>query len=321
MMLGLTLMTGRPSYPWWPAGAACAADFVNNRYMRDGVAVDCATALAFTRSTAKLAQDSSGAWHSFDVDVPALTDRGLLLEPAATNHVPNAAMAGAALGVIGAGGSLPTGWTVADFASVEITATGTETGLPFIELRLRHENSTGGNQYPRLVCAVAIAAGIGEQWTASCFYKKIAGAWPAITGAFLNVEEVGTTIAYATADRPDHLETRTRVAATWWTSSPGTIGLDMRALMFNLSPGELLDVTLRIYAPQLAKEAVASSPIITSGSAATRAADAASLSLPGGTYSVALAFDDGSTQSVGGQSGSYNLENSSASAIRQVIAS
>ncbi|WP_299746038.1 hypothetical protein [Devosia sp.] len=314
-------MTGRPSYPWWPADAGYVADFVNDRYMRGGVAVDRATALAFTRSTPKLAQDSSGAWHSFAIDVPALTDHGLLLEPAGTNRVPNAAMAGAAVGVIGAGGTLPTGWTIADFATAEITATGTEAGLPFIELRLQHENSTGGNQYPRLVCAAAIAAGIGEQWTASCFYKKIAGTWPAITGAFLNVEEIGTTIAYATADRPEHLEARARVAATWWTSSPGTIGLDMRALMFNLSPGELLDVTLRIYAPQLAKEAVASSPIITSGAAATRAADAASLSLPGGTYSLALAFDDASTQNVEGQSGSYDLEDSSASGMRLVIAS
>ncbi|MET3897478.1 hypothetical protein ABIB57_001415 [Devosia sp. UYZn731] len=321
MMLGLTLMTGRPSYPWWAVDAAYAADFVDNRYMRGGVAVDRATALIFTRSTPKLAQDSSGVWHSFNIDAPALTDRGLSLEPAATNRVPNAAMAGAVLGVVGGGGTLPTGWTAADFAIVEITATGSEAGLPFVELRLQHENSTGGSQFPRLGCAQAVAAGIGEHWTASCFYKKVAGAWPAITGAFLNVEEVGTTTAYATADRPDHLETRTRLAATWITSSPGTIGLDMRALMLNLSPGELLDVTLRIYAPQLAKEVAASSPIITSGTAATRAADAASLSLSGGTYSLALTFDDASTHSVEGQSGSYGLENSSANAIRQVIAS
>jgi hypothetical protein len=320
MMLGLSLMAGRSGNRWWQQGAALAADFVNDRYMREGLVVDRTTALTFARSTSKLAPDSLGSWHSFVAGAPAITDRGLSLEPAATNYVPNGAMAGASVGVLGAGGALPTGWSIADFAAAEITETGTEAGLPFFELHLQHANSTSDSQFPRLVCATSIAAEIGEQWTASCFYKKVAGAWPAITGAFLNVQELGSTITYATANRANDMETRTRLSTTWTTSSPGTISLDMRALMFNLSPGELLDVTLRIYAPQLAKEAAASSPIVTSGSAVTRAADVASLSLPSGTYTLALTLDDASTQTVAGQSGSFDLGASSPTILRRVSA-
>jgi hypothetical protein len=320
MMLGLTLMTGRPSYPWWPDGAVYAADFVNDRYTRSGVPVSRATALSFTRSTPKLAQDASDAWHSFGVDAPAITDRGLLLEPAATNTVPNAAMAGAVVGTLGAGGALPTGWTIADFALVDVTATGTEGSLPFFELRLRHDNSGGGNLFPRLVCAAAISASIGQKWTASCFYRKIAGAWPANTGAFLNVEEVGSSTAYATVDRLVDLQARTRLATTWTTSSPGTIHLEMRALMFNLSPDEQLDVTLRFYAPQLAMEDGASSPILTTGTAATRAADAAVLQLPAGSHDLTTLLDDASTQIVVGRTGPYPLVKAGPPALREVIA-
>lgn len=87
-MLGLGLKA-RPTTRWWPDGALYAADFTLDRYMIGGVPVSRSTAFTFTRNSPKLAQDSQGNWQSFGVNVPAITDRGLLLEPERQNTVIN----------------------------------------------------------------------------------------------------------------------------------------------------------------------------------------------------------------------------------------
>ena len=176
-MLGLPLALQRNTR-WWPDGAMYAADFVNNRYMRGGIAIDRASALTFSRNSPKLAQDSNGIWHHFAANEPAITDRGLLLEPQATNMVPNSSMTGAALGVVGAGGALPTGWTREGYDTVTVTALGDEDGLPYVELRLQCTNSTSAPRYPLIrLMPTAVPALLGETWTASCFFRKIAGQW------------------------------------------------------------------------------------------------------------------------------------------------
>lgn len=87
-MIGLGLRA-QPSAQWWPDGAVYAADFTMDRYMIDGVAVPRSAAFTFTRNSTKLAQDSQGNWHQFGTDMPAITDRGLLLEPERHNSVIN----------------------------------------------------------------------------------------------------------------------------------------------------------------------------------------------------------------------------------------
>src|SRR5690606_23621572 len=111
VMLGIGLSPLR-THPgrWWPEGAVYAADFVSNRYMRNGVEIPAAAAFSFSRASGKVAPDRAGAWHSFPPDVPARTNRGLLLEGAETYYPTNAAFAGLVPGTIGAGGALATGW-------------------------------------------------------------------------------------------------------------------------------------------------------------------------------------------------------------------
>lgn len=319
-MLGLGLQSARATYPWWPEAAAYAADFVNNRYMRNGVPVDRMTAIGFSRTSPKLAQDRDGVWRSFANNIPAATNSGLSLEPAATNMVANNGMVGAVTGVVGSGGALPTGWLASAFDTVTVQSIGTEDGLPYIELRLQSSNGSGATKYVTISAAQDVPALINQQWTASCFYKRIAGVWyPDIGVSFLNVAEIGDSILYRVAGRTGDMTTRTRLAVTWTTDRPGTITLRMTIVLFSVSPGDSVDVTTRIYAPQLAIEPKASSPIITSGAAATRVADMATLLLPSGTFMLTQTFADASIHTTAGVSGVYQLPSSGLKSISRIV--
>ena len=135
-MLGLNLSASvRPTNAWWTPGAIFAADFVNDRYMRDGVNISRDAALTVTRPSPKLARTLAGEWLSFPPNTLARTDRGASIEPASTNYVQNSTMAGA---IPGAPGTAPTGWTVPTSSNGlvrQITAVGTSKGLPHIDIR------------------------------------------------------------------------------------------------------------------------------------------------------------------------------------------
>tara|TARA_R110002020_G_scaffold10961_3_gene41564 strand:+ start:4518 stop:5468 length:951 start_codon:yes stop_codon:yes gene_type:complete len=85
-MLGIDINSTRVA-PWWPANARYAVDFRTGIGMRDGTHRPMSELFALTRSTPKYAQDSTGRWSSFAANVAAITDLGILVEPAATNLV------------------------------------------------------------------------------------------------------------------------------------------------------------------------------------------------------------------------------------------
>jgi hypothetical protein len=87
--LGLTLALGAsPNPAWWPAGAIYAADFVNNRYMRDGRNVAPEEAYSLERSTPALMQDRTGLWREFGPHtLRRINGIGAMLESATTNVI------------------------------------------------------------------------------------------------------------------------------------------------------------------------------------------------------------------------------------------
>lgn len=103
--------------------------------------------LTLTRATAGMAQATGrlGQFTSFAAGVPRRTNQGLLLEPARVNGVRNNSMIGAALGVIGSGGSYPTGtnpigWVEAAPAGItrevmEFGLADPVLGLPYIDVQ------------------------------------------------------------------------------------------------------------------------------------------------------------------------------------------
>lgn len=85
-MVSINLSIGRTvRAAWWPAGATWAADFAGGRYMTAGSPATADAAFTLLRASAKLAPDSTGRLTSFASNLPARTDLGVLLEPAATN--------------------------------------------------------------------------------------------------------------------------------------------------------------------------------------------------------------------------------------------
>lgn len=85
--IGLHIASARRGGPWWPEGAVRAADFVNGRYMADGMEVPFAEAFAFSRETPGLMAVGAGQWITHDAGVLRRhAGLGALLEPATSNQ-------------------------------------------------------------------------------------------------------------------------------------------------------------------------------------------------------------------------------------------
>ncbi|KKB77278.1 hypothetical protein VW29_18055 [Devosia limi DSM 17137] len=70
----------------WPHNNGFAIDFENQRALRNSLNVPLTGSFALTRASAKYARRGNGTFEQFGTDIAALTDLGLSLEPAATNH-------------------------------------------------------------------------------------------------------------------------------------------------------------------------------------------------------------------------------------------
>lgn len=86
-MLGLGLVRSSPVPAWWQPDARFAIDFTTGLGMQDGICRPLSELITFERASSRLAVDGIGRWRGFAANVPAITDLGLSLEPAATNLV------------------------------------------------------------------------------------------------------------------------------------------------------------------------------------------------------------------------------------------
>lgn len=219
---------------------------------------------------------------------PEIYGPGMMWEPQSTNFVVNSAnILGATPGVLGSGGSLPAHWDGSipgTLGQAEVTGSGEEFGLPYVDVRFNLQNQTSTTKDGALYFnnwSNLVDAADGQTWTASVFYRKLAG------GDFLNINHWRIEIFAANSnggyagiygnnlpDEPAPVFSRAVRTATL-TSGPNTAKITM-ALRFVLDPGDAADVTLRLYAPQLEKLSFPTSPIPTYGAAVTRDADIAS---------------------------------------------
>ncbi len=70
---------------WWREGASFAAEFFKNRYMSNGNPILADDILNITRASIAYASDTHGNLIPFAVNKPRVTNKGLLIEPTATN--------------------------------------------------------------------------------------------------------------------------------------------------------------------------------------------------------------------------------------------
>jgi len=86
-MIGLGVDMGRRHEtlpPYWPEGAAYAADFASGRYQRDGEEIAPGHAFSFSRPGPAWARDKAGNISAFETGMLRRNDRGAVLEGART---------------------------------------------------------------------------------------------------------------------------------------------------------------------------------------------------------------------------------------------
>jgi hypothetical protein len=303
-----------PGLSWASAWAALAGanldlDFVANRYQ--GIAN--AAAMTGGRNSPGLAQRNDGSWQSFGINVPRVTDRGLLVEESRTNQVTNSTMTGATVGAF----SPPTGWVgmgAPSGCNGQVVALGTELGLETLDERIFGTLAgTGGVAAQELSPQVACTP--GQIWTGSFFYKLAAGSLAGLAQVMIGVvfyQSDGTTVSLQSTQNVTPGPTLQRVELT--ATAPALAAfVRVRFRTVGGNTGEAVDATIRLAAPQLELGEWATSPIRTTGSAATRIADVWSVPITGpnsaagtiaveatylapnsyGTSQVGASFDDG----------------------------
>lgn len=199
---------------------------------------------------------------------------GLLIEESRTNSVRNSVASGATLGVIGSGGAAPNNWSViaASGITTEVVSTGTRNGFDYVELRMSGTPSGTSHQIA-FEGSTTITAAEAEKWSSSCFVALSGGSLANISSVDVRCCEIASGV-FATASQTAFgtLSTQFARQAAQRTMAAGTTSVQPR-LRLNLTSGNPIDITLQIAAPQCEKGVGATSPIITSGSATTRASD------------------------------------------------
>lgn len=224
----------------------------------------------------------------FDYNPTTLAPLGLLIEEQRTNGVRNNTMVGA---VAGTPGTQPNNWggfagTLAGM-NFSIAAVGTETGIPYIDVRVQG-TATGINR-GAFDSNLFFAASSGEVFTSSAYFRLIAGslADATLTAEVRYFNSSGTAVATTgqvfTPTNAALASQRSTVTAT----AVATTAFVYTSLRFGTVSGSTYDFTLRIGAPQLELGAFPTSVIPTATAAVTRSADVASINTLSPWYNAA----------------------------------
>jgi hypothetical protein len=211
-----------------------------------------------------------------DHNPSTLAPLGFLIEEQRTNSIRNNTMQGA---VAGSPGTLPTNW-VASGLTANVVGAGSEDGIPYIDLNFITGGAVNGAQV-RFESVIQIVAAISQVWASSFYCKYLSGSLAGVdvtnniqertaAGVFVNETNILFHPTSADLNAQRHFCSRTLTGG-----AAGTTERVVSSIRFVTSAA--LDVTLRIGLPQLELGAFATSPILTSGAAATRLADSASI--------------------------------------------
>jgi hypothetical protein len=198
---------------------------------------------------------------------------GLMIEEASTNSIRNNTMQGA---VVGTPGTLPTNWAIGGGAglAVSVIKVGVENGIEYIDLKFSGTATSGSlGIRPDQVTVVS-----GETWTQSVFLGLVGGSDSNLATINLNILGLNSS-GTSTADVPKganlvgQLSGFNRYNLVTTLADVTTVSV-IPQILVTYNPGAL-NFTLRVGLPQLEKEAIVTSPIKTTGAAATRQTDSA----------------------------------------------
>jgi len=238
--------------------------------------------ITFTRASTATYFDSAGVMQNaatnaprWDYDPATLALRGLLIEEARTNGIPNGNAVGAVVG-----GTLPTGWAESNNTGIApaVTGFGTESGIPYVDIRFAGTTSSGtaNNIY---IANGTVPAGNSQAWTASVYLRLTAGTMPANSVSVLAASNIGPHYPPTVTPTGAPLVSQ-RYLNAFTTAASGVTSLSL-IIGISMPPLTAVDFTLRIGAAQLEAGAFPTSYIATAGSAQTRAQDYMSIPTAG----------------------------------------
>ena len=259
---------------FWPTGASLHLDFKNGKYASKFLSKNVSNLLTCTRASEGYAERLDGSIQSFAANELCITDKGLLPQEARTNGIRNSNMAGAAIG------TWPTHWEGYDDGGVksEIVGTGESYGSKYVDVWFHGTNNSGTGKWPKAEFDdgdPVLSVAQGDDVTLSAYVQVIDGT-PSHTPRLYFREYDGATVGSLQADIVSVSSTRTRISFTAEITGATTDRVRLPRFYCTVPDTETIDFTLRIWVPQIEKGAFASSPILTEGSAAARAADVVS---------------------------------------------
>jgi hypothetical protein len=218
----------------------------------------------------------------------------LLLEPQRTNSIRNSTMVGA---VTGSPGTAPTNWIIVGQSGIssQILATGIESGLQYIDVRITGTAASSGSFRFLFEQNTGIAATNGQTWTASV-WARITGV--SLTGTFAVTQRNAVGGVLTTLSTPlAYTSTLSRFTFTS-TNNNALTAFAIPEITVALTGGTTYDFTIRIAAPQMELGAYATTFIPTTTAAVTRVLDGFTrgniftnglISSAGGTWFIDLA--------------------------------
>lgn len=160
----------------------------------------------------------------------------------------------------------------------EVVATGTENGIPYIDWSVSGTNNAGTTQFYNVIDNRWVATSPGETYTISAYLKLISGSLGASTGTvqlYGHYRDAGNALigqvnSEVISDVTDALQ---RFSGGGQAAPVGTVNLAAKGLFVRVPDGNSINIVLRIGLPQVESGGVSTSPIVSTGSPVSVAAE------------------------------------------------
>jgi len=246
--------------------------------------------LNFLRASPAWSVDASGSGFSVGADIPRFPEpaQRLLIEEARVNMIRNPRALGS---IAGTPGTLPTHWnhTPPSGMTSAVVGSGTEQGLPYIDLRFTAPAGLSGVYSLYFDAANAVPTPGSQVWAFSLHARLLEGSTAGVGSIGLDIvtrdeQAVSLGNVNGPAINPGAAQLAAGRIVQIVTAPPSAAFMSPR-LRIAFNSGSRSELTLRLAAPQMERGAVATSPILPDGTgigAAGRAADMAAWHPPGG---------------------------------------